>query len=397
MSKLNSDILYHIFQELNKDRNSLFSCLLVNKLWCELTVPILWKCPSKYFDYRDDDAVKRCKDIRSIFNIITLHLSENSRKFLLSQHIYIFSIFKQQRRKLSLNYVSFYYNIPIYKYPGANTCLSNLCELRCNSDNNPSIFEGLAQICRSIETIFINMIGRCYRCNDGLTKLILIQKQIKYITIRDFSSTNHDCKELTKALEKQAHSILYLNMSMGNNFSQLLYSEFINLETLLLYGCCKSVEKNLVTAVYSKLQILELYDISLYITTKIIQNTNGNLWKVKIEYHTFNYSREYIQTIYKYCPNIKYASVYMNNQNLDELENFLINCQHLEAIDVITNNVNGDKFLDMLLKFSSSSKRKTLHLYIRYDLYNWKYHENFKIEGVVIYSKGYEDFWHVDN
>src|SRR5438270_11985265 len=41
MNKLNIDCLVLIFNEMEK--NSLYSCLLVNKEWCNIVVPILWK------------------------------------------------------------------------------------------------------------------------------------------------------------------------------------------------------------------------------------------------------------------------------------------------------------------------------------------------------------------
>ena len=48
MSKLNKDILFLIFKELQDDSKSLFSCLMVNRLWCETVVPILWRNPWHY-------------------------------------------------------------------------------------------------------------------------------------------------------------------------------------------------------------------------------------------------------------------------------------------------------------------------------------------------------------
>ncbi|EXX66822.1 hypothetical protein RirG_120110 [Rhizophagus irregularis DAOM 197198w] len=45
MSQLNTDILYLIFKELQYDKKSLVSCLRVNKTWCEIIIPILWKNP----------------------------------------------------------------------------------------------------------------------------------------------------------------------------------------------------------------------------------------------------------------------------------------------------------------------------------------------------------------
>src|ERR1051325_6431982 len=43
MSQLSADCLYGIFEYLEKDKVTLRSCLLVNRLWCEISVRILWR------------------------------------------------------------------------------------------------------------------------------------------------------------------------------------------------------------------------------------------------------------------------------------------------------------------------------------------------------------------
>src|SRR3954453_11877741 len=45
MSQLSADCLDEIFECLyeDKDRFTLHSCLLVNRLWCEISVRILWR------------------------------------------------------------------------------------------------------------------------------------------------------------------------------------------------------------------------------------------------------------------------------------------------------------------------------------------------------------------
>jgi len=48
MSNLNKDVLYLMFEELQNDEKTLYSCLLVSKTWCEVIIPILWKNPWKY-------------------------------------------------------------------------------------------------------------------------------------------------------------------------------------------------------------------------------------------------------------------------------------------------------------------------------------------------------------
>src|SRR6266498_1452051 len=70
----NKDVLFLIFKELNNDKKSLYSCLLVNRTWCEIAVPILWKNPRQYF------ITDNAKSM--LFDVILLHLSEESRDVL---------------------------------------------------------------------------------------------------------------------------------------------------------------------------------------------------------------------------------------------------------------------------------------------------------------------------
>src|SRR5437763_3570679 len=43
MSKLPVDCLNEIFEYLEEDKVTLHSCLLVNRLWCKVSVRILWR------------------------------------------------------------------------------------------------------------------------------------------------------------------------------------------------------------------------------------------------------------------------------------------------------------------------------------------------------------------
>ncbi|KAF0559582.1 f-box domain-containing protein [Gigaspora margarita] len=55
---LPNECLYDIFNKLRTDRKSLFSCLLVNRLWCRIIIPILWSEPGVHF--KDKRLVKIC-------------------------------------------------------------------------------------------------------------------------------------------------------------------------------------------------------------------------------------------------------------------------------------------------------------------------------------------------
>src|ERR1044071_4499587 len=69
MSKLDKDVLFLIIEELADDGKSLHSCLLVNRTWCEATIPSLWRNPLKF-----------CIKKEILFDVIYLHLSEDSRE-----------------------------------------------------------------------------------------------------------------------------------------------------------------------------------------------------------------------------------------------------------------------------------------------------------------------------
>ena len=48
MAQLLADCLNDIFEYLEKDIVTLYSCLLVNRLWCEIAVRFLWKDTRDY-------------------------------------------------------------------------------------------------------------------------------------------------------------------------------------------------------------------------------------------------------------------------------------------------------------------------------------------------------------
>src|SRR5688572_347728 len=96
MSRLNKGVLFLILKELQNDGKSLHSCLLVDRTWCETTIPILWKDP---FKFCPNDSAKSV-----LLNVILLHLSEESRENLKNQKIDLFT--KTHQRPL-FNYISF--------------------------------------------------------------------------------------------------------------------------------------------------------------------------------------------------------------------------------------------------------------------------------------------------
>src|SRR6266480_1028300 len=62
------ELLNEIIQYFQNDFSALHSCILVNRLWCRLTIPLLWEDPFSEVNYRvikiylhnlnDDDKAK---------------------------------------------------------------------------------------------------------------------------------------------------------------------------------------------------------------------------------------------------------------------------------------------------------------------------------------------------
>src|ERR1051326_646165 len=84
MAKLNVDCLFRIFNQVNK--NSLHSCLFVNKEWCNIAVPILWKKYSKNFLFIEKENRKKISN--TIFSCLPL----SSRQLLSDNDIKLSSI-----------------------------------------------------------------------------------------------------------------------------------------------------------------------------------------------------------------------------------------------------------------------------------------------------------------
>src|SRR4051794_28410303 len=177
MSQFNKDILYLTFEELQNDSKSLFSCLMVNRIWCETVIPILWKNPWHYsINYSNKshlfiifisclpndikefltsigiqlpsisyqpllfDYLSFCRSINSniMYDIISTGASSDYDQFLLHQEFYNILI----RKCPELKYLDMRGPIKhqIFNFPEAKNCLDSLCELSCDTSTDLHTF-----------------------------------------------------------------------------------------------------------------------------------------------------------------------------------------------------------------------------------------------------------------
>jgi hypothetical protein len=396
MFKLNRDILYLIFEELQDDKKSLYSCLLVNKIFCEIIVQILWKNPWKYLEYGKESL---------LLNIIISHLSKESRNNLKYHGI---NCLTNLREKLSFNYIYFYkylnlgiiekiiylfefheisiiqneiiklfinentrfthlyvpqeFNYQINLIPGSKQCFSKIIFLSCNANMNNNVLTGLTEICESVKELEIYTKDK-YN-NYEVTRLIDIPKKLTNIHILtnyshgSYSSNNSYIKYpfikiLENSLMKHAQAIQHfkINIPPATN----ILTSFVNLKVLELDGNHYYLWNCLENLSLPFLQILKARGIPVEKLASLIENTSGHLIKISIDcifYEDIN-NKRIIQAIYKKCPKLEYLKLNLISSNIKEFEKLLIHCQYLDEIFISIDNLFEPKELFEILSKSS--------------------------------------------
>ncbi|RGB35820.1 hypothetical protein C1646_758845 [Rhizophagus diaphanus] len=398
MEKLNKDIILLILEELQDDNKTICSCLLVNKDWCETTIPILWKNPTKK-DHINDENI--------FLKVILSHLSEESRNNLKNQGFEFIEESYHQRplynyisfwRHLDLNFleciITNYPNIEsniIYKVgneilnlfnmntkfislsiqnldrihiTGTESCFSELKYCSCDVKINSNVLESLAIKNTSIKKLIFDI--NHLKNNPGIIRLIEAQKNLKkvnfgniYVKIRqdNFFSINKAKEELKdhadlhkggfitydtyfKTLEesliKCADTIQYLKIRWIPITNYLSY--LVNLVSLKIQPTHKAHFKHLENLFLPNLKCLKTQYISSKILASLIENTKGQLNKISILFQNTTDNEKLIQIIYKNCPNLSYLQLSLVDSDIPEVEKILIHCQFLIELEIMEFN-----------------------------------------------------------
>ncbi|PKC01687.1 hypothetical protein RhiirA5_426302 [Rhizophagus irregularis] len=397
MSNLNSDVLYLIFEEIQDDKNTLYSCLLVNKPWCETTVPILWKNPWKNLKEKNEKLLSK---------VIISHLSNVSRN-----KIREYKLLTNFYKKLSFNYIRYcrHLNLDIvqriiinnndiyekdknlnvqnevlnllinenmkythlYIYQNfdsqihltheAKRCFSEIEFLSCSTGIKDNIISILTETCKSIKKLelFIKLVDNNY----GIVKFIEAQTKLFDVgLIRTFYYDGTFYEILENSLIKHASTIQYFKITRRPSTNIL--SSFINLKELELTCAAQCVASlnYLENLSFPFLQVLKSNNIPIEALTSLIMNTKGFLVEIKLDYirndrHDEISNKKLIQVIYQNCPNIKYLKLIISNCGILEFETLLIRCKYLKVLYLIIddNQFDWNKLFEILSKSSSTS------------------------------------------
>ncbi|CAB4477699.1 unnamed protein product [Rhizophagus irregularis] len=376
---------------------------MVNRLWCETVVPVLWRNPWSYngINYNnksylffiiicylfDDikeliteqgiqlpssskksllfDYLSFCRSInaKTINNIISIGSSLAHNQFFMQQEFYLHFM----RKCSGLKYLDMRsINHQIFGFPEAKTHLESLCELKCDTSINSSYFYGLSRFCQYIQGLFIVHI--CPKPNDGIVKLIEVQKNLKYFEWKDDFNGDFPREDpyekILLALEKKADNIDHLRIffqyvdDFEHQLLQKILPRFHKLKTLMIENEFRSfTDVHLNNLVYRDLETLNIEWNKQNVLSSIVENSGGRLKKILfrpnymnliVDANFYNNSLNYIRMIYENCPLIEYLSIMFSSskKHFIEFEKLLKVCKNLKSFLLVLSNVYGDKASD---------------------------------------------------
>ncbi|GBC06216.1 hypothetical protein RclHR1_00670008 [Rhizophagus clarus] len=408
MFQLHTDCLNEIFEYIN-DKGSLYSCLLVNRLWCKISVRFFWKDMENYTTSNFNTLISclpnESKEILSnneiiistptlnpMFNyasfckvlsidrvynkIEELLMNQENSSFqnlkddiiILSQEI--FKLFVKQipsLKKLVTFWSSHTSHNYIIVYPETKDFLKNLSELHCNSDICPILFYHLSQFCYNIS--LLNITFNKFISN-GLRDLIIVQKNLKYFNLMQY---NYPENLLPSLITKLPNTLIKLNLYGKNNISLSFIADLKNLQILQLsFQSSENFEdfESLQYVILPQLQILKIqrafpkYDLLI----KFLENNGKNL-KVFYLGDIKGYSDNSLNlAIIKFCPNLKKLSTGIKNGELETLKLIFNSCQLLESIKIWCGSTflsEKDAF-ETVVKHSHQNFSKLILYYLYY-------------------------------
>jgi hypothetical protein len=341
MLHLTEDCLKIIINELQYDSLSLYSCILVNRHWCRIAIPILWKNPSSLKGF----------SLFKLYNMIIFILPKSSKKYLsdnipelsltetsdkpLFNYISFFSqispdlisnishilvtngeeyyneerfeerykcyILEQEIYKLFINNCKnlkyFYWNTshPLFNYQGATTYFSQLCSLKINLMfvTTGNLFD-MTQICQNIEYL---EVSNCDEDIIGLVNFIKIQRNLQSLCIDFLYREKLSCFRfslLSNIIMKKASTIKkFIVKPFVKLISPKILTSLINLQHLELinedefariYGVftMKEWNKYLSKSSFPNLQYLKIINLPSLKDYMLIEKSNGNILEINI-------------------------------------------------------------------------------------------------------------------
>jgi hypothetical protein len=420
---LTEDCIREILDYLSEDKKSLYSCLLTNRLFCRLIIPILWRDPwininLESVNLREQiywnsigKTISKCfsQEIKQ-FPILwknhkQIHLLQQLPLFDYIFYIQVISaeiinnltrnIFEDNNNNNNNNeqiekrFWSFFMkrclkiksldmpNFNLLEYPESKKFLSTISTLKIFSSYPKELILELSKNIRTLNRIILCLDDTTTNDNN-INNLILSQKNLR--EIKFIYNTRQSFPFNKKSIEHLSQSLRTLELCSCNYLPIQKISPFINLTVLkicfhILYNDENIINLNQV--VLPKLEILSLINVKekdLLTYINLIETTKGSLKILNILLRTRTTTSLssssilfYLQTIKTICPNIEVLPMWLiSGVSLKEFEDLLKTCTKLRKIVIHAiiplNKMIAKSILHLLATKSSSTYLNNVHL-----------------------------------
>ncbi|CAB4414025.1 unnamed protein product [Rhizophagus irregularis] len=445
------DCLNDILEYFDDDKNTLYSCLLVNQLCCEIAVKILWRnvckfCKVYFYDKSCDISTsiitsligclpKESKNLLNknginitiivqkppLFNyasfckVISLyeinsmiqHLlrkkpstileSSENGKYLLSQEILKMLMNQISSLKVLDLKHSNSGDIKFIYLPEAKIHLENLTELQCDSDICSELFYQMTQLCHNVQSLTIVFESQI---SNLLTDLISSQNNLKIVNFQRYN--NYDDKITTSLIK---HSLTLTKLTLYDcNITLSFIAMFKNLQELHIdLYIDESAFDQLQYVYFSQLKILKIKYVlerinMLHSVCHFLEINGKNLTEFCIP-GIYCSSLVHL-TLAKHCPNLKI--LYSSIMEEESLKLILNNCQYLEIIELCYKEWHSDETFIKILANYSQKYFYSLILNCHFSLQinkllqdleefsiNWQNHISYRSFSLIIFTSNY--------
>ncbi|GBB85337.1 hypothetical protein RclHR1_01190013 [Rhizophagus clarus] len=382
-STFSADCLHEIFEHLEEDKTALYSCSLVNRLWCKISVKILWR---NIWNYKVIYQQPSLRAVSSILSTLIACLPDKSKELLHQNNIFISTptsksplfnyaafckvlsicgigkivdnvlrngipdnspslknkyyiianeIIKMFMDQISLKKLIYDQKIQLNKF--SFTCYfgaKDLSELRCSSYLTSDFFYWLSRTCHNLQLIAIEFHN--HEISKELKEFISSQNNLKSLIL--ISYYNNSWSNIIPALKKHSSTLtkLHLYSYSKNVIVPLLFvSLFTNLREFILSFYRESDTEDFKSLQYAKFPKLQTLKIPYQCPNpehviKFLE-TNGKYLK---KFYTIENYNALNLSIAKLCPNLQRLFIRFNRDEIDILKAILINCQYLESIKI---------------------------------------------------------------
>ncbi|GBC10101.1 hypothetical protein RclHR1_09330006 [Rhizophagus clarus] len=305
MFQLPADCLNDIIEYLENDKRTLYSCILVNRLWCET------------------NQKKILYDNKIISTPTTKFPTFNYASFC--KVLFIYQVYYNIDRLLRKQQTISSHNLKNY----LNIVVQEIFKLFIfNSSISTELFYQLTQICYNVQSFTLELEEIV---SNGIVDLISVQRNLKYFEM-----------------------ILCHNLPINNltNIIPLLTSKIsnalINLD--ISGGILKIKEK------YPRVELL----------IKFLEINGKNLKEIRIGDFFGDSDNSLNLAIAKFCPNLRILSTGIKDNELETLKMIFGSCKSLKSIKIWCGNdyLNEKEALEFVVKYSQN-----IHELIFYHLF----------------------------